>query len=64
MTHQEKTISFQLDQARQMEEHYRALLLFWKQRRQNLEAQLPGDNIFDQIRDIAQRAWRQNERPH
>lgn len=64
MTQQEKTISTQLDEARQMEEHYRALLLFWKQRRQNLEAQLPADNIFDQILEIAKRAWGNNERSY
>lgn len=62
MTIEEKTLSYQLDQARQMEEHYRALLLFWKQRRQRLEAQLPGDNIFSQILEIAREAW-SNERP-
>lgn len=71
MTHKEKTLSYQLDQARQMEEHYRALLLFWKQRRQHLEAyipnevegQLPGDNVFSQILEIAQKAWN-NDRPN
>lgn len=57
MTHEEQTLSAQLDQARQMEEHYRALLLFWKQRRQRLEAQIPNSNIFNQILTIAQRAW-------
>jgi len=63
MTQYEKTLSYQLDQARQMEEHYRALLLFWKQRRQYLEAELLGDNVFSQMLEIAQKAW-SNERPN
>jgi hypothetical protein len=46
MTDHEKLISVQLDQAREMEEYYRALLLFWKQRRQRLEAQIVTDDPF------------------
>lgn len=63
MTNQEKTLSNQLDQAREMEAHYRALLLFWKQRRQWLESQVPSGGVFDQILSIAQKAWN-NERPN
>lgn len=59
----ESTISIQLDQAREMEAHYRALLLFWKQRRQYLESQVPGGGVLDQILSIAQKAWN-NERPN
>lgn len=62
MTRQEKALSYELDRAREMEAHYRALLLFWKQRRQHLEAQLPTDNIFSQILEVAQQAWSKNER--
>lgn len=64
MTQQEKVISTQLDQAREMEAHYRALLLFWKQRRQWLESQVPTDNIFSQMLEIAQRAWGKDDRPN
>lgn len=64
MTHEEQTLSAQLDQARQMEEHYRALLLFWKQRRQHLEAQLPTDGVFDQFLQIAKQAWSRDDRPN
>lgn len=64
MTTEEQTLSAQLDQARGMEEHYRALLLFWKQRRQSLEAQLPTDGVFDQFLQIAKQAWSSNDRPN
>lgn len=64
MTTEEQTLSAQLDQARQMEEHYRALLLFWKQRRQYLEAQLPTDGVFDQFLQIAKQAWSRDDRPN
>jgi len=37
-------ISQALDQAHEREEHYRALLLFWKRRRQRLETMIPSDN--------------------
>lgn len=46
MTDHEKLISVQLDQARAMEELYRGLLLFWKQRRQRLEMQIPTSDPF------------------
>lgn len=64
MTKYENTLSIQLDQAREMEAHYRALLLFWKQRRQYLESQVPGGGIFEQILEIAGRAWGNNDRPN
>jgi hypothetical protein len=64
MTNHEKTLSTQLDQAREMEAHYRALLLFWKQRRQWLESQIPGNSVFDQILSIAQKAWSKDGRPN
>lgn len=64
MTKHENTISIQLDQAREMEAHYRALLLFWKQRRQWLESQVPNGGVIDQILSIAQRAWGSDERPN
>lgn len=49
-----RTLSNQLDEARTMEEHYRALLLFWKKRRQRLEVQIPDstNNLFNQIRQL------------
>lgn len=64
MTKQEHHISTQLDQAREMEAHYRALLLFWKQRRQRLESQVPNGGVIDQILQIAQRAWSKDDRPN
>lgn len=39
MSEDDRTLSAQLDEAMAYEEHYRALLLFWKQRRQVLERQ-------------------------
>lgn len=64
MTKYENTLSIQLDQAREMEAHYRGLLLFWKQRRQYLESQIPNNGILDQILSIAQRAWSRDDRPN
>lgn len=64
MTDQEKTISTQLDQAREMEAHYRALLMFWKQRRQWLESQIPDGGIFEQFLQVARQAWSKNEHPN
>lgn len=50
----DKSLSFLLDEAKTQEEHYRALLLFWKTRRQNLEALIPNEysDLWDQINSI------------
>jgi hypothetical protein len=45
----QKSLSNNLTQARAMEEHYRGLLLFWKSRRQRLEAQIPLDDPFKEF---------------
>lgn len=44
-TNQRDDILRELSQARDTEEHYRDLLLFWKQRRQRFEAQLIDDPV-------------------
>jgi hypothetical protein len=46
MTTYNERLSTQLDEARTMEEHYRALLIFWKQRRQRLESEILIDDPF------------------
>lgn len=40
-------LSKKLDEAREKETYYRGLLLFWKRRRQKLEAQIP-DHIWNE----------------
>lgn len=45
-----------LSEARDLEEHHRALLLFWKKRRQKLEAKLI-DNPLAEMRRIANEQW-------
>lgn len=42
-------LSANLEEARTMEEHYRSLLLFWKNRRQGLESQIPLDDPFEEF---------------
>ncbi len=51
----DSTLSSQLDEALANEEHYRALLLFWKQRRQKLERQI--HTILDEASQIAENAF-------
>lgn len=46
---EQENLSTALDEARAMEEHYRALLLFWKERRQRLESQIPLDNPWQEL---------------
>jgi hypothetical protein len=45
-----------LSKARDLEEHHRALLLFWKKRRQKLEAKLI-DNPLAEIEKLANEQW-------
>lgn len=53
-------LSKKLDEAREREEYYRAVFLFWKRRRQKLEAQIP-DPIWDEISKICDEAWNDEE---
>lgn len=53
-------LSKKLDEARKKEAYYRALLLFWKRRRQILEAQIPDPN-WDEISKICDEAWNDEE---
>lgn len=48
------TLSRQLDEALAMEEHHREQLLYWKQRRLELQGQVPDDfnDLFNQIRTL------------
>lgn len=48
----DSSLSSQLDEATQMEEHYRDLLLFWKQRRQKLQAQIPNDSFQSLLEEL------------
>ena len=52
MTDDERKLSAQIDQARDFEEYYREMLLFWKRRRQRLEQRIPLTGIFKEVEII------------
>lgn len=58
MTSDEFNLSNLLDEAIAKEEEYRDKLLFWKQRRQELQSQIPSqNNIWSEILAIVEEAW-------
>jgi len=51
-------LSALLDEAKAKEEAARDQLLYWKQRRQELEAQIPRLPFWDEIQETIEEAWR------
>lgn len=57
----EQSLSAKLDEALQNEERCRELLIFWKQRRQELEALIPIPSVLVQAAEVANNAFERGD---